>query len=190
MLAAEGIAQFGCDLVMMETFDRGDPCAVAGRRKGDAGARRHAVDQQRAGAAHAVFTAKMRAGQVELVAEKVRQMRAWIDRLVDRAAVDGEADRGHAVASSMARRRIATWICRSVASATPAFDSSASAALATNSFLKLPDILPPNSSEASRSTTGGASMAPITTRPEPASGSISTAAMACANSPGLRQALT
>src|ERR1700742_3049254 len=175
MLAAEGIAQFGCDLVMIETFDRGDPCAVAGRRKGDAGARRHAVDQQRAGAAHAVFTG---------------QMRAWIDRLVDRAAVDGEADRGHAVASSMARRRIATWICRSVASATPAFDSSASAALATNSFLKLPDILPPNSSEASRSTTGGASMAPITTRPEPASGSISTAAMACANSPGLRQALT
>src|SRR5580698_3087353 len=190
VFAAEGGAQFGGDLVVVEAFDRGDACAVAGRRKGDARARRHVVEQQRARAAHAVFAAEMRPRQVELVAQEIRQMGAGINRLVDRASVDGEADRRHAAASSIARRKIAIWICRSTAFAMPALIRRASAALATNSRLKLPVIFPPNSGDASRKTIGGASIAPITTRPVAASGSISTAAMAWANSPGLRQALT
>ena len=69
--------------------------------------------QQRAGAANAVFAAEMRAGQIELIAQEIREVRARVDRLVDRTAVDGETDRGHAAASAIARRRMVTWICRS-----------------------------------------------------------------------------
>ena len=38
-----------------------------------------AVDANRAGAANAMLAADMRAGQSELVAQKIRQMRAWLD---------------------------------------------------------------------------------------------------------------
>src|SRR5580700_3227274 len=109
-----------------------------------------------------MLATQVRPRQVELVAQEIRQMGTRINRLVDRASVDGEADRRHAAASSIARRRIAIWICRSTAFAMPALIRRASAALAANSRLKLPVIFPPNSGDASVSTIGGASIAPIT----------------------------
>ncbi len=122
MFARKGRAKLGRDLVIIEPFDRGDPRAIAGDRIGDAGTRRHVVEQQRARAAHAVLAAEMGAGQIETVAQEIGEMGARLDRSLDGARVDDERDRGHADASLIARRSTATWMCRSAAFAMPAFD--------------------------------------------------------------------
>ena len=53
---------------------------VAGDRIGDAGARGLAVDQHRAGAAHAVLAAEMRAGEPQLLAQEIGEVRARLDQ--------------------------------------------------------------------------------------------------------------
>ena len=68
------------NLVLVEAFDRGDLCPFAGNGIGDARARRHAVEQHRAGAADAVFAAEMRAGQIELVADEIGEIGARLRR--------------------------------------------------------------------------------------------------------------
>ena len=50
--------------------------AVAGDRVGDAGARDLAVDLHRAGAADAVLAADVRAGEQQLLAQEVGEVRA------------------------------------------------------------------------------------------------------------------
>ena len=54
-----------------EPLDGGDLLAVDGDREHQAGAHRPAVEQHRAGAAHAVLAADVGAGQPEVVAERV-----------------------------------------------------------------------------------------------------------------------
>ena len=83
MLAGKGRAKLGRDLVVIEAFDGGDAGAVAGHGIGDAGARRHAVEQQRAGAANAVLAAEMGAGQIEVVAQEIGEMGARLDGGLD-----------------------------------------------------------------------------------------------------------
>ena len=65
-------------------FDRVDLRSVAEDGKGDARARRLTVDQQRAGAAGALFAAQVCGGQIELLAQKIRKMHAWLDALGNR----------------------------------------------------------------------------------------------------------
>ena len=78
--------------VVVEAFDGGDVGVVASDRKGDAGAYRHAVDEQRAGAADAVLAAEMGAGQVVRLAQQIGEMGARLDvapapRAVDRQLI-------------------------------------------------------------------------------------------------------
>ncbi len=108
MLARKGRPQLDDDLVFVETFDRGHLRAIAGDRIGDAGPRRHAVEQQRTGAADAMFAAEMRAREIEVIAQKVRQMRARLNGSVNLTGIDGEGDRRQAEASATARRKAVT----------------------------------------------------------------------------------
>ena len=48
-------------------------------REHQAGARAAAVDQHRAGAAHAVLAAEMRAGEAELVAQEIGERQPGLD---------------------------------------------------------------------------------------------------------------
>src|ERR1700730_10094828 len=163
LLTGKGRAKLGCDLVVVQAFDRGYSCAVAGSGKGDAGPRRHVVEQQCACPAYAMLATEMGAGQVEVIAQEIGEVGAWLDRCLHRTGIDVDPDRCHAAASSIARRSTATWMCRSAALATPALIRSASATRASNCRLKLPVTRPPNSDAASQRTIGAASMAPITT---------------------------
>jgi hypothetical protein len=54
-----------------QAFDRIDPAAVGLHRQAQAGARGHAVEPHRAGAAHAVLAPDMGAGFAQLVAQEV-----------------------------------------------------------------------------------------------------------------------
>src|SRR5216684_2696338 len=108
----------------------------------------------------------MGAGEIKIVAQKIGEMGAWLHGGLDGARVHGQRDHGHLAAPTIARRSTATWMCRSAV------------------------IRPPKSAAASPTTIGGASTAPMTARALADSGSISTAAIAWANSPVLRQALT
>ena len=111
VLAGEGRAQLAHHRIVVETLDRRDLGAVTGDRVGDAGARRRAVDQERAGAAHAVLAAEVRAGQQLALAQEVGEMRARLDRGGDRPAVDGETDGPHGrLARWTARSRATRWI--------------------------------------------------------------------------------
>jgi hypothetical protein len=55
-------------VAVAEAFDRGDRSFVRLHRQHQAGSRTAAVNQNRAGAAHAVLAAEMRAGEPEFVA--------------------------------------------------------------------------------------------------------------------------
>ena len=89
-MAGERIAQRLHQRVAAETFDGADLGAVARNCPGDAASCGRPVDQHRARAAYAVFAAEMGAGQAERVAEEVGEMRARLDRRLDRVAVDGQ----------------------------------------------------------------------------------------------------
>ena len=65
--------------VVVEALDGAHVGAVAGHRVGDARARDLAVDLHRAGAADAVLAADMRAGEQQLLAQEVGEMRARRD---------------------------------------------------------------------------------------------------------------
>ena len=80
--------------------------AFAQHRIGDARPRWFAVDQQRARTACALLAAKVGAGQADLLAQQIGQMRARLHRLADLRTVYGEGDRRHwAVAWTAARVR-------------------------------------------------------------------------------------
>ena len=73
-----------------------------------AGAHAVAVDQHRAGAAHAVLAADMRAGEPERVAQEIGEQQARLDRSLVGRAVDRHLDRArlaHALASVRASPR-------------------------------------------------------------------------------------
>src|SRR4029077_4879782 len=186
----KGRAKLVRDLVVVQAFDRGDTRSVAGAGVGDTGADRHIIEQEGARAAYAMLAAEMSAGQVEGIAQEIRKMGPRLDRCADCASVDRDQDldRVHAADSLIARRSSVVPMCRSVAFVTPALIRRASATRASNRCLNSPVTRPPNSGAASRRTIGAVSMAPITTRDVSSSRSIRTAAIACANSPGLRQA--
>src|SRR5262249_61440238 len=71
VLARKCLAQPEHDRIAVEALDGGNRKPVAGDRERDAGARRLAVDQHRAGAAYAVLTAEVGAGQAALLAQEI-----------------------------------------------------------------------------------------------------------------------
>src|SRR3954469_3881247 len=71
VLAREGRAQFGRDLILVETLDGFDAASRARDRECQAGTGRLAVQQNRAGAAYAMLAAKVRAGQAEPLAQEI-----------------------------------------------------------------------------------------------------------------------
>src|SRR5437660_801743 len=84
--------QLGELAALGQPFDRVDPTAGNLRGEREAAARGMAVDQHRAGAADAVLAAEMRAGQLQLLAQKIRQMLARLDAALERFAVQGRLD--------------------------------------------------------------------------------------------------
>ena len=65
--------------VRREAFDRGDLLAVGGADRHGAGARRHAVDVDGAGAALGDAAAVLGAGQADMLADRPQQRRVRID---------------------------------------------------------------------------------------------------------------
>ena len=84
--------QFGKLAAVGHAFDGVDGLAGNLRRQRQAAARRAAVDQHRAGAANAVLAAEMRAGQLQLLPQEIRQMLARLDAPLQRLAVQGRFD--------------------------------------------------------------------------------------------------
>src|SRR5262249_36279750 len=120
------VAQFRADLVLVESFNGCDLGHLAGNCKGDARTHRHAIDQDRAGAAHAMLASDMRSGQRMSLAQQIGQAGARLDVGLEGATVDDKADSRHCIcARSTARRRATTWIWRSMASTIPALSASA-----------------------------------------------------------------
>src|SRR5262249_20639565 len=117
--------------------------------------------------------AEMRAGEEAGLAQEIREAGTRLDLGRDRRAVDSEREKHQAACASARLSATACWR-RSTASRplSVSADSTASGA-----------ALSPSSSP------GGPPTAPITARRMPRAASTSTAAMAKANSPGLRQAL-
>src|SRR5687767_7822418 len=72
-----------------EPFHRLDVAAVHLRGKEQTRANRRAIQDDRAGAAHAVLAAQMRPGQLEIVAQEVGERLAHFHRALVRAPVDG-----------------------------------------------------------------------------------------------------
>ncbi len=66
--------------------------AVGLRGEHDAGSRRLAVEENRARAAHAVLASDMRAGQAQILAEKIAQQKPRLDVTPMPGAIDGEFD--------------------------------------------------------------------------------------------------
>src|ERR1700756_350073 len=92
----KSLAQCRDDRIAGKAFDGLDLAIVAGDREHQAGARRLTVDKDRAGAAHAVLAAEMGPGQIAPFAQKVGQRQARRHVIGNLAAVDADADRGHA----------------------------------------------------------------------------------------------
>src|ERR1700716_4174020 len=105
VVVAEGLLQrVQLGIAHRDALDRGDLVAVGLHRQHQAGARRLAVEQDRAGAAYAVLAAKMRAGEPEIMPDKIRQGDADLDLLLVTLAVDGQRDGsllGHAVSRTL-----------------------------------------------------------------------------------------
>ena len=91
-----------------EPLDGGDLASVGRDREHQAGAHRPAVDQHRAGAAHAVLAADVGAGEAEVVAQRVGEQPPGRHAHRVRGAVDGQHDvvplLAHALAPSRADR--------------------------------------------------------------------------------------
>ena len=113
VMTAEGIAQQRHHRVVVEALHRAHVRAGAGDGVAQARTHRTAVDHHGAGAADAVLAAEMGAGEIELLAHEVGEMRARRDGPGHFGAVDAERERTHATPSplcarTMARRSAAT----------------------------------------------------------------------------------
>ena len=72
-----------------QALDGHDPAPVGLHREHEAGAHRHAVQEDGAGPAHAVLAAHVGAGQPQLVAQEVAQEEAGFDGAGVGLVVDG-----------------------------------------------------------------------------------------------------
>src|SRR6185312_7228573 len=163
MLARKRRSQLFHDLVVIETFDRGDVGMGTGCRIGNAGARRHAIDQHRAGTAHAMLTAKMGAGEIVRVADIIGEAGPRLHVSPYRNAIDRERHVGHAATAwATARRSAATRTVCSITSPRPA------AVIACRTYVSSRALaagsLSPNRRLLSAITIGAPPAAPITAR--------------------------
>src|SRR5258708_39248621 len=92
MLVLECIFQNAHQRILIEAFERADIPAIHGNRERDAGARRLAVDENRAGTANTLLAATMRRGQPQFLAQRIRQAGTWYDRTLPRLAVEGSCN--------------------------------------------------------------------------------------------------
>ena len=193
VLAREGGAQLGRDRVVVEPSMVVTSRAVAGDRKVMQERAGMSSSSTRAGAADAVLAAEMRAGQIELLAQEIGQMRARLDRRSTALPLTVSAIVRHCGRlAAIARRSTATWICRSsgVGHSFLRQHRVGDRARRTLRAEIAGSIAPPNSSRWHRQhDRRGSRVAPITTRADAASRIDQTAPMASANSPVLRQHL-
>ncbi len=89
-----------------ERLDRDDPPAGDGRDRGDAGARRAAVDVHGAGAARGDAAAELRPGQAEQVTQRPQQGQLWIGKIGRELPADAVHDDLHEAPSPVPRRRL------------------------------------------------------------------------------------
>ena len=107
VMPRERIAQRLPDRIVSQAFHGDDLGALAGVRIGDAGADRTPVHEHRARPAHPVLAAEMGAGEVQVVAQQLGELRPRRDGGLARLAVDGEADGLHVTScDTFPRRRI------------------------------------------------------------------------------------
>jgi hypothetical protein len=66
-----------------KAFDSGDRMAIGLHREDQTGAYRAAVEQHRAGTAHAVLTPDVGAGEAELLSQEIAQQQARLDRALE-----------------------------------------------------------------------------------------------------------
>ena len=86
----------GCSLPLCrEALDRGDLRAIVHDGKGQARIDAPPVDENGAGAALALIAAFLCPGQVEMLAQQIKQRRARIEHQCMKSAVDGQAHRNH-----------------------------------------------------------------------------------------------
>jgi hypothetical protein len=110
MVLMKGLAQHGHHPIIREALDGRDVALVAGDRECQARAHGLTVEQDRARAADAVFTAEMRAGQISALAQKIGE-REPRRHVVDHGlAVHPQAYPGHVSTCRTARDAIAA--CR------------------------------------------------------------------------------
>src|SRR5262249_18176696 len=86
------LLQIGHGAGIRDALDRLDPAAVALNGERQTAAHDRAVEQHRAGAAHAVLAADVAAGQPQILAQEVDQGLARLDALLDLLAVHAETD--------------------------------------------------------------------------------------------------
>ena len=75
-----------------DALDREEIVPVRLDGEHEAGAHGQAVDQDGAGAAHAMLASQMRAGEAELVAQEIGERETDLDLFLIAGAVDGERD--------------------------------------------------------------------------------------------------
>ena len=111
VLAGEGRTQLARHLIVIQSLDRRDLGALTGDRVGDAGAGRRAVDQECAGAAHAVLATQVRSGEELALAQEVGEMGARLGGSGNHPAIHCETDGPHGrPARWTARSRAIRWI--------------------------------------------------------------------------------
>jgi hypothetical protein len=105
VMLAEGGLQRGQGVVGRETLDGHDGAALGLHRQHQARADRFPIDNDRAGAAHAVLAAEMGSGLPQLVAQTIGQMHAGLDIDQGGLAVEPEIHLHHAPRFCAAARR-------------------------------------------------------------------------------------
>src|SRR6266851_527012 len=105
-------AQCRHDRIAGKAFDGLHGAVVAGDREHQARARRLAVDEDRAGAAHAVLAAEMGPGQIASLAQKIGQRQPRRNVVGDCGPIHRESNRGHAVTCRTARITATVWRAR------------------------------------------------------------------------------
>src|SRR4051812_1835081 len=185
VLLGKSPAQRRHDRVVIQALYGGDHGSIAHHRIRDARTRRLTVDQNGAGAAYSLLATQMRAGKVHLLAQKVREMHSRLDGLHHLSPVHSEADRFHAPAAwSSARARTAACWRRVAQSVMPCRSNKRVTAIASKPVPSVRLI-----SRASVTMIGRPRVAPMTARKLLRSRSSTTAPIARANSPALRQSL-
>src|SRR4029079_14038357 len=108
MLARKRRAQLLHDLVVIEPFDRHYFGIDAGRRIGDTGARRNAVNEHRASTAHTVLATQMGASKVVDVTDIIGEAGSRLHIRPNSDTVERERYIGHAATALATARRSAT----------------------------------------------------------------------------------